>query len=400
MATLHERLIEILPVLEEATINKENLLVTYFDAEKNKSISIKLGRLLTKQTSLTEKEVKDLVEFQRRNLKGELLMSLTQDADEIVEFYEIHVAPVGGTSSCMKGEGCVRVYSYDSNLFLATFYDGELVDEDFYVGRTLVRKDKMEYIRTYATEQVYHDGILLTLENAGYGKGDLVGIKLAKEKTDGGFLMPYLDIGGKYLKDEDACFEVVSYSTSFNANSTDGLLRDGCTCGHCGEVVSEDEVCYTEQAGDVCISCFEDNYIYFEDEIYRISECTRVCGGEYDGCYVPDALLSENDYYEPEDSSETYHIDALTEFNGDWYLSENCVSLERETDEGASYAPKSECSELTLEDVKDLQDWELYWTLGWYVDDQYQDIIEEVTSLLAAQEAGQLDLINELELAA
>jgi hypothetical protein len=238
------------------------------------------------------------------------------------------------------------------------------------------------------------------LEKAGYSRGDLVGIELAKEETSGGFLMPYLDIGGKCLEDEGDCFKVVSYSTSLVANTTNGILKYGCTCGHCGEVISEDEACYTEQEGDVCERCFEDYYTYFEDETYRISECTRVYGGEYDYQYVPDGLLAENGYYETVDDSGYYYIDELTKFEGSWYLTENCVSLERKTEDGAGYAPESECTKLTLEDVKDLQDWDLYWTLGWYVDEHYEDIIEEISRLLNVQEAGQLDLVNELELTA
>lgn len=397
MTQLHERIIEILPKLEDATISEDNLLVTYFDAEKNKNISIKLGRLLTKQTSLSEKEVKALVEFQRRKLKGDILMSLTQDAEEIVEFYKLHVAPKGGSNSCMRGEDCVRVYSYDENLFLATFYDGELVDEEFYVGRTLVRTDRMEYIRTYATEQRYHDNIVLTLENAGYSEGDLVGIKLAKEKTSGGFLMPYLDIGGKCVEEYDDYFKVVSYSTSLIADSIDGVLSYGCGCGHCGGRTDEDSCYYTDQEGFVCESCFDDNYVCFEDEIYLQDACTRVIGGTYDGHLVPDELLAEYDYYEPEDDPDYHHIDELTEFNGSWYLTSNCVSLAEETDEGEGYAPKRECTELVFEDVKDLQDWEDTWTLGWYIDERYKDIIEEVTRMLNAQEAGQVDLIDLVE---
>lgn len=374
MTNLHTKVLEALPasIAEVASIEQpDNLLVSYFDTEKNKHVKIKLGRLLTKQTTLSEKEIKNLVEFQRRNLKGEVLMELTQDEDEIVDYYTIHVAPIGGSHSCMRDKDCVRVYAYDDNLFLATFYDGADTSLDNYIGRCLVRKDTMEFIRTYATEQHYHDNILLTLENAGYSEGDLVGIELAKEETYGGYVMPYLDWRGMCVEDQGSYFEVVSYETSLKAYSTNGVMKYSCTCGHCGEYVPQDEAYYTDQEGDVCPSCFEDNYIGFDGEDYRISDCTRVRGGRYDGQYVPDDLLAENDYYEPVDSSDYYYIDELTNYNGDRYLSENCVELAEETDEGENYAPISECTE--LEESETFGDYKA----GWYVDSRYSKLMEE-----------------------
>lgn len=399
MTYLHNKIQEALPsILQEATIAEDTLLVTYWDFEKNKKMEIKLGRLLTKQTSLTELEIKNLVEFQRRTLKGELLMELTQDADGIVDYYKIHVAPNHGSYSCMHGKNCVSVYSYDERLFLATFYDGEDTSFDNYVGRCLVRNDRMNYIRIYATEQKYQDRIKLTLENAYYTcGGDLVGILLAKEETDEGFIMPYLDGGEQYVEDADRHFMVVAYSTNLQANSTNGIMKFGCTCGYCGEVMEEDEARYTEQEGDVCESCFEDNYVIFDGDTYRISDCTRVIGGEYAGDYVPDSLLSDNDYYEPEDSTDTYHIDELTSYNGGFYLSENCVELAEETDEGESYAPESECTKLTETDLEGLEDWWEF-KLGWYTDERYAEILEEIEQLFAVQEADkqrELDEVNE-----
>ena len=372
MANLHIKVLEVLPacIAEVASI-EASLLVSYFDTEKNKKIQIKLGRLLTKQTSLNEKEIKNLVEFQRRNLKGEVLIEFTQDADGIVDYYMIQVAPDGGTSSCMHTEDCVRVYAYDNNLFLATFYDGTDTSEDNYVGRCLVRNDTMEFIRIYSTEQKYQDNILLTLESAGYSLGDLVGIIIAKEETNGGYVMPYLDWRGMCLEDKGSYFEVVSYSTSLKADSTDGVMKIK-TCGCCGGYIDED-VRYTDQEGEVCGDCFDSNFIYFSDsdETYRISDCTEVRGGVYDGQLVPDNLLAEYGYYEPEDSSDYYHIDELTNYNGDFYLSENCVELAEETDDGESYAPESECTK--LEESETFEDYKA----GWYVDERYNDIMEE-----------------------
>jgi hypothetical protein len=398
MANLHNKVLEALPasIAEVASIEQDNLLVSYFDTEKNKKIQIKLGRLLTKQTTLTELEIKNLVEFQRRNLKGEVLIELTQDADEIVEYYTIHVAPAGGSNSCMCNEDCVRVYSYDSNLFLATFYEGEDTSEDNYVGRCLVRNDTMEFIRTYATKQKFHDNILLTLENAGYSEGTLVGIELAKEETSGGYVMPYLDWNGMCVEDQGSYFEIVSYETSLKANSANGVMKFGCACGCCGTIIAEEDVLYTEQEGDVCESCFDNNYVTFDCETYRISDCTIVNGGEHDGNYVPDCLLSENDYYEPVDSSDFHHIDNLTSYNGDLYLSENCVELAEETEEGECYAPEGECTELTESNLEGLEDWWEF-KLGWYTDERYADIIEEVKRLLTIQEAGQTDLVDLIE---
>jgi hypothetical protein len=378
MANLHTKVLEALPAnlsveIANTSIDKDNLLVSYYDVDKAKSIQIKLGRLLTKQTSLTELEIKNLVEFQRRNLKGEVLMELTQDAEDIVDYYTIHVAPDGGSYSCMHNEDCVRVYSYDSNLFLATFYDGADTSLDNYVGRCLVRTDTMEFIRIYSTEQKYQDNILLTLENSGYSKGNLVGIELAKEETNGGYTMPYLDWNGMYLEDKGSYFEVVSYETSFKADSTNGVMKYGCTCGCCGEHINEDDARYTEQEGDVCTDCFNNNYVYFGDDmdVYSLSDCTRVTGGEYDGNYVPDNLLSENDYYEPVDSFGYYHLDELTSYNGDYYLKENCVKLAEETDEGKRSAPEQECTELT--DSEAFGDY----NAGWYIDERYNEIIKE-----------------------
>ena len=370
---LHQNLIDVLPILSEASICKETLLVSYYDTEKTRHVTIKLGRLLTKKTSLSEKEVKALVELQRRNLKGELLMSLTQDAAEIVDFYKIHVAPIGGSSSCMKGEDCVRVYSYDENLFLATFYDGELVDEEFYVGRTLVRKDAMQYIRTYATEQAYHDNIILTLERAGYSEGDLVGIKLAKEKTGNGWVMPYLDSGGASVREHRDYFEVVAYDTSLRANSTNGVMTEGVTCCICGCVVDEDEVCYADE-GDHCVDCFSNRYIYFEGENYLRADCTRVYNGAYAGTLVPDELLAELDYHEVDSRDGYFHIDSLVTTDSGLQHQDDCVKLEEVTAEGSSYALEEDCEELTSEELRTCP----YYTTGWYLADRYDEILEEI----------------------
>ena len=388
MKTLHSKILELLPTtVQEPIIEPETLIVSYHDTSKAKKISIKLGRLLTKETSLPEKDIKALVEFQRRNLKGELLMKLTQDADEIVSFYDLRVAPNGGTGSCMYGESCVRVYSHDPHLFLATFYDGEEANEDTYVGRTLVRTDNMEYIRTYANAPNYHDNILLTLENAGYSEGSLVGITLAKEETCEGFVMPYLDMGGQYVEDYGSYFKVVYHSTAFQANTTNGIMVAGSCCGHCGYFVAEDEAMYTEQEGDVCESCFEEHYTTFEGETYLIRDCTEVIGGNYNGEYVPYNLLSEYEYYIPEDSSDYYHIDLLCSCSGGFYLFENCVELAEEDEDGYSYAPEDECTELEEFEVSALENWEDYFVLGWYTDERYKEIVEvELPRLLELQE--------------
>lgn len=402
MKTLHSKILELLPSsIEEPIIEPETLIVSYHDTSKAKKISIKLGRLLTKKTSLSELEVKNLVEFQRRNLKGELLMKLTQDAEEIVNYYTIHVAPIGGTTSCMYKEDCVRVYAYDPNLHLVTFYDGDEANEDTYVGRTLVRTDNLEYIRTYAVEPHYHDNILLTLENAGYSVGNLVGIELAKEHTSEGFLMPYLDMGGQYIKDCGSYFEVVNYHTNLRANQTNGIIQVGCYCGHCGSSVTEDESFYTEQAGGVCESCWEEYYTTFEGETYLIGGCTKVIGGDYDGYYVPDDLLSAYDYYMPEDSSRYYHIDLLCSCSYGLYLFENCVELAEEDENGYNYAPKEDCTELEEYEVEALEGWEDHFVLGWYTDERYKEIIDvelprllELQEIRLEEEAGQTNLFS------
>jgi hypothetical protein len=235
------------------------------------------------------------------------------------------------------------------------------------------------------------------LEKAGYSEGDLVGIELDKEETDDGYVMPYLDLGGRCLEDQGSYFEVVSYSTSWKADSINGVMKPSRACGRCEEAMVEEEAIYTEQEGDVCPSCFEDNYVYFEDSSYRIRDCTRVSGGELDGWYVPDILLSDNNYHEPVDSSNYYYIDELTSYDGDFYLTENCVELAEETCEGDSYAPTSKCTELEESELDGLGDWEDTWKLGWYTDEHYADIMEEVKRLLELQEARQTDLEDLME---
>lgn len=387
MKPLHSKILELLPeTIAEPVIEPETLLVSYTDSKTAKKVTLKLGRLLAKKTSLSLLEVKKLVEFQRRNLKRYLIMKLTQEADEIVSFYEYMVAPSGGSGSCMYRKSCVRVYSYDPNLYLATFYDGDEADEYSYVGRTLVRTDTMEYIRTYATEQHYHDNILLTLDKAGYSEGSLIGIKLAREQTDEGFLMPYLDIGGQYVSDCGSYFEVVDYPTSYKANTTNGILLAGCSCGHCGSFVDEDETFWTDQEGGICGSCWEEYYTTFEEEAYLVSDCTLVYGGDYNGQLVPNDLLSNFDYYLPEDDLDYCHISLLENCSNGLYLCENCVELAEE-DAGYEYAPKEDCTELEEFEVEALEDWEDYFVLGWYTDARHKEIVEvELPRLLELQE--------------
>ena len=92
------------------------------------------------------------------------------------------------------------------------------------------------------------------------------------------------------------------------------------------------------------------------------------------------------------------YTDELTNYKGDYYLTEDCVELAEETDEGESYAPESECTELTVSDIHELEDWyNCEYALGWYTDERYADIMEEVKRLLEVQEAEQTDLVDLIE---
>jgi hypothetical protein len=209
------------------------------------------------------------------------------------------------------------------------------------------------------------------LEKAGYSKGSLEGIKLAKiEQKDGTYLMPYLDGGVNNLVEYSNYFEVTDCSTHLVGNSTSGtLVTEICPC--CGEYLNRVNTFYINDLDrNICEYCFNDNYISWDCEYYNIEACTRVNGGVFDGMLIPNDLLADNNYVELEEENTYWHIDCVVETYFGVYLEEDCVRLEEEH-QGDSYAPEWACTR--LEDYDSFGDYQP----GWYVTSRYEEILEE-----------------------
>lgn len=81
------------------------------------------------------------------------------------------------------------------------------------------------------------------LEALGYRSGDMNGARIAKLEIDGGgYVMPYLDIGGCSVSDHGDYW--VAGGDEYTCDNTDGTLSavEQATCDHCGDGASEDEI--------------------------------------------------------------------------------------------------------------------------------------------------------------
>lgn len=199
------------------------------------------------------------------------------------EWYEAYKR---GPSSCMTGfvfeESPVRCYAVtshglpDNNLRLCINYVGELFGEGFRVlNRAIVNVESKEFVRAYGSNG---EAIMRSLgykQNTGATDGCTLA-KIPHPDINGAYLMPYLDGGADQVDDEGNCWEIVDCG-DHGATEADGYIYvDGrCTCDHCDNQFSEDEMVETAEDGLVCEECADEYYTtpVGRDELYRTSAC-------------------------------------------------------------------------------------------------------------------------------
>lgn len=171
--------------------------------------------------------------------------------------------------SCMtKVPQCARVYAYDDTLDAVYVTDtGQTLDENptvVIIGRTIIRKDKMKYIRLYQTDYKIEEYMKEYLRVQGYEcDRDMGGAKLAKipyQGSDNKFVFPYIDGGPQGISDQGSYFMVEEDSRTYDdddddheegiafyADNPSGYVMCSHPCKHCGAMIraNDDDNDYT-----------------------------------------------------------------------------------------------------------------------------------------------------------
>lgn len=232
------------------------------------------------------------------------------DAEAMVELYEqCNDGPAHGCMSYSEGHFCshlhpVTVYARGGEISVAVLkgaagsgtsfaaepdFDATVDSEGPVLARCLVwyqDGQPRHYGRQYGATT--HVRLLRTgLEAMGFVEGDFSGAKIAKIKNrggDGGFVMPYLDIGGQAVTDMGTHWMVGRHcgGDAYDCTNTNGLIADVPTveCEHCGEDVDEGDVSrvyvdrYTSELW--CSSCCNDGASYCDYSGRYISDTSIV----------------------------------------------------------------------------------------------------------------------------
>jgi ketosteroid isomerase-like protein len=155
--------------------------------KQDRQIRTKFGKYLRNNSglTLTEPQIAEVSAMLRSCMApADLLFARTEE--EIAMVYD------KGPRSCMGGEG--RVYDHDiAPVRVYASPDCGIaytVRDDRIVSRTVVRFDRMEYLRTYGDEIALE----AALKDAGYTQGStLEGCRLKMVEHNGEYVMAYLD---------------------------------------------------------------------------------------------------------------------------------------------------------------------------------------------------------------
>jgi hypothetical protein len=163
--------------------------------------------------------------------------------------------------SCMIGKDCVQVYEYDDRLRLLCVYNSQ----NELCARTLVRLDKMQYIRLFIDKNKINPVNLLALVESTYTKGNLEGIMLAKLEHSHGFVCPYLDgdVQKVAIKED---YLLITSDGDYEATNTAGYIEAGLRCCCCDSVINEDDSRMNGEGETYCYECYNDNHCYCEHE--------------------------------------------------------------------------------------------------------------------------------------
>lgn len=333
---------------------------------KGQNCPIRIGKLLARyiKNSSKVKELVTLTKALNADISAYEVKYITE-ADGYVSTYQIPLSAINSSgTSCMTNSESVQVYAYDSRLKLLTVYF-----ENQLVGRTLVRTDDNTYIRMYLNNTILSESTFLQiLLNEGFNiSGSLNGIELDYVTNSNGYtLCPYLDGGVSRVTITYNCLTISDYG-EVSATSTDGILEI-LHCDHCGCHLSEDNVQYTD-CDCLCESCFDDNYIYWNGEVYSKDDCVTTVDGE-----VIPLTEAKNNYTFCDSDNEWYpEGDArIVYINEEYVLIEDCVELviPNESDNDNQYA--LECDAIY---VKEVPLFNADFVEGWYLQEQIDEII-------------------------
>jgi len=337
----------------------------------------KLGSILSK-LMINQKEIKALVEEYKE------INSSTDDyyvdySTDFVEIYSHALYAIDSVyKSCMTGKDYVRIYDYDERLSLLVAYkDNRLV------LRTLVRSDKMEYVRLYIDHNFIKSHIANAIvAKAGYTEGDLEGIRLKYEETDDGDIVcPYLDKISDFNIEENESLLITRYG-KFDGSTEKGFVEKEPTeyCSCCEARIPENEIFIV---GDiiVCEKCIDEKYVWYNDEYYHIENCV-LNNSTYE--LIPACRIDQEDIACTEEG-DWYNIDDVVFINDYCYSTDDCVALVQEDTNGNNHALKEEAifnpTELSM------------LACGYWLKEQIEEVLEELNETLDSLQTDELDAL-------
>lgn len=305
----------------------------YVLVTENKHIyQVKLGKLLATVIS-NPQEVKALVE-EYKEMNGNLEHYKISYSTDYVEVYRHELYAIDSTRrSCMTDEESVRIYDYDERLSLLLIHK-----ETKLVARTLVRSDKMEYVRLYIDHNYIKPHIArAVVAKQGYSEGDLEGIKLRFIEDNDTIICPYLDKVSNFEVVDDE-YLLITRHGEFDGSTTSGRTRRYYTCDDCGDRIPADNSVYMDDR-IVCNCCVDNNYIYYQNNYYNKNDCIiNLSNNEL----IPLCCIDNEDIAYTE-AGEWYNNDEVACINDYYYHISECKVLVTEDNYGNSYALTEDC---------------------------------------------------------
>ena len=343
----------------------------------------KLGKFLS--ATKTQQEVKALVELYKE-INGDLSSYNVKYTTDYVGVYQHDVYAIDSTCrSCMTNMTAVRVYEGDERISLLTVYK-----ESKLVGRTLVRSDKMEFVRLYIDHNFIKTPIMRALvAREGYTEGDLEGCYLTLIEDDNGSIVcPYLDKTSSFDIDYSNQRLVICSNGEFDGSTTSGEveIEPTCQCYHCGSNVSEEDICYIDEVDAyVCEHCLNHNYVMCDGEWYSLDECTL---NESTSEYIPTDCLDKYDVSFTDDG-RCYDCQDVVCIDDIYYHIDDAELLVNEDEDGNTYALHGDAIHVTGSDTLES---------GYYVSLQIKEQLEELQEILDALQTDMFDEKIEVEL--
>ena len=112
-------------------------------------------------------------------------------------------------------------------------------------------------------------------------KGKEVTPPLCFDYNDTEERLPWLDTF-KWYDISLECIHIGQYSCAVMIQSTNGTMLEGSTCPKCGCVCNEDDLCYSECAGEsMCSECYNDTHICCQccSDVFHVDAMLSVDGG-------------------------------------------------------------------------------------------------------------------------